>query len=156
MMAHVVAILLMILLLKKSYTGFVWSILHLDVQHHYKICNVCQTAGPKRLTYEPQTPFMPYGPFEKWEIDAIGLFPTSPIHKEYIVMGTDYMTRWDKGIATERIIAQVVAAFIFANICSRFGTPLEIISNRGPGFRANLVGELLGKLKIKSWHSSHY
>ena len=47
------------------------------------------------------------------------------------------MTRWVEGIATKRIIAQVVAWFIFDNICNRFGTPLEIISDRGPGFRAN-------------------
>ena len=72
-------------------------------------------------------------------------------------MGIDYMTKWVEGIATRRITAaQVVASFIFDNICSRFETPLEIISDRRPGFRGDLVGELMAKLKIKRRHSSPY
>ena len=82
--------------------------------------------------------------------------PTTQRGKEYIVIEIDYMTRWVEGIATKRITAQVVASFIFDNICSRFGTPLEIILDRGLGFRADLVGELTAKLKIKRWHSSPY
>ena len=46
--------------------------------------------------------------------------------------------------------------FVFENICCRFGTPLEIISDRGPGFRSDLVKELMRKLEIKQRHSSPY
>ena len=99
---------------------------------------------------------MSYGPFEKWGIDAIDPLHTTQGGKEYIVMGIGYMTTWVEGIATRRITTQVVASFIFDNICSRFGTTLEIISDRGLGFRANLVGELMAKLKIKRPHSSPY
>ena len=63
-------------------------------------------------------------------------------------MGVDYMTRWVEGVSTKRIMAQLVAKFIFENICCRFGTPLEIILDRGPGFRGDLVGELMENLKI--------
>lgn len=66
------------------------------------------------------------------------------------------MTRWAKAIATKRITAQVVEKFKFDNIGCRFGMPLEIISDKGPGFRANLVGTLMDKLKIKRWHSFPY
>ena len=70
--------------------------------------------------------------------------------------GVDYMTRWVEAVSTRRITAAVVAKFIFENICCRFGTLLEIISNRGPGFRADIEGELMEKLKIKRRHSSPY
>ncbi|MCO5598280.1 hypothetical protein L7F22_052372 [Adiantum nelumboides] len=39
---------------------------------------------------------------------------------------------------------------------NKFGTPLEIISDRGPGFRGDLVGELMKKMGIKRRHSSPY
>ncbi|MCO5591164.1 hypothetical protein L7F22_045145 [Adiantum nelumboides] len=39
---------------------------------------------------------------------------------------------------------------------TRFGLPLEILSNRGPGFKGDLVGELMKKLKIKRRHSTPY
>ena len=102
----------------------------------------------RKLTYDPQNPIASYGAFEKWGIDTIDPLPTTQDGKEYIVMGVDYMTRWVEGVSTKRITAQVVAKFIFENIYCRFGTPLEIISDRSPGFRGDLVGELMAKLKI--------
>ena len=59
--------------------------------------------------------------------------------KEYIIVGVDYMTGWAKAVPTSRITAKDVAKFVFNSIYFRFGTPLEIISDRGPGFRGDLV-----------------
>ena len=65
-------------------------------------------------------------------------------------MGVDYMTRWVEASPTSRrITAKDVAKFVFENICCRFGTPLEIILDREPGFRGDLVKELMTKLGIK-------
>ncbi|MCO5594856.1 hypothetical protein L7F22_048891 [Adiantum nelumboides] len=66
------------------------------------------------------------------------------------------MTRWAEVAATTHITAKDVAKFVFENICCRFGTPLEIISDRGPGFRGDLVGELMEQLGISRRHSSPY
>ncbi|MCO5614989.1 hypothetical protein L7F22_069276 [Adiantum nelumboides] len=66
------------------------------------------------------------------------------------------MTRWAEALPTSRITSKDVDNFIFNNICCRFGTPLEIISDRGPGFRGDLVGELMEKLGIKRRHPTPY
>ncbi|MCO5579059.1 hypothetical protein L7F22_032911 [Adiantum nelumboides] len=66
------------------------------------------------------------------------------------------MTRWAEAAATTRITAKDVAKFVFENICCRFGTPLEIIFDRGLGFRGDLVGELMEELGISRRHSSPY
>ena len=66
------------------------------------------------------------------------------------------MTRWAKAVPTSRITAKDVAKFVFNSICCRFGTPLEIISDRGPGFRGDLVKELMIKLGFKHRHSTPY
>ena len=76
--------------------------------------------------------------------------------KEYIIVGVDYMTKWAEASPTSRIIDKYVAKFVFDNICCRFGIPLEIISDRGPMFRGDLVKELMTKLGIKQRHSSPY
>ena len=136
--------------------GFVWPSLHRDVQHWCKTCKVCQKTGVRRLTYEPQTPIQSFGPFDKWGIDAIGPLPRTQSGKEYIIMGVDYMTRWAEAVPTSRITASEVGKFIFEFICCRFGAPLEIISDRGPGFRGDLVGDLLRRLNVKRRHSSPY
>ena len=85
-----------------------------------------------------------------------GPLPRTAAGKEYIIVGVDYMTRWAEATPTSRITAKDVAKFMFNNICCRFGTPLEIISNRGPGFRGDLVKELMIKLGVKHTYSTPY
>ena len=87
------------------------------------------------------------GPFGKWGIDAIGTLPRTAGGKEYIIFRVDYITRWAEVVPTSRITAKDVAKFVFNSICCRFGTPLEIISDRGPGFRGDIVKELMAKLE---------
>ena len=76
--------------------------------------------------------------------------------KEYIIVSVEYMTRWAKAVPTSRITTKDVAKFVFNNICCRFGTPLEIISGRGPGFRGDLMKELMIELGVKHRNSTPY
>ena len=66
------------------------------------------------------------------------------------------MTRWAEAISTRRITAQDVGKFVFENICCRFGTPLEIIFDHGPGFRGDVLKDLLRRLNVKHMFSSPY
>ena len=66
------------------------------------------------------------------------------------------MTRWAKAVSTRRITAQDVRKFVFENICCCFGTPLEIISDHGPGFRSDVLKELMRRLNVKHGFSSPY
>ena len=66
------------------------------------------------------------------------------------------MTRWAKAVATIGVTSKEVAKFVYENICCCFGVPLEILSDRGPGFRGDLVGELMENLGIVRRHSTPY
>ncbi|MCO5572576.1 hypothetical protein L7F22_026332 [Adiantum nelumboides] len=89
-------------------------------------------------------------------IDAIGPLPCTSTGKQYILTVTDYMTRWAEAASVARITATNVSKFVLDYICSRFGTPLEILSDRGPGFRTDLLDALLENLSIKHVHSTPY
>ncbi|MCO5549113.1 hypothetical protein L7F22_002579 [Adiantum nelumboides] len=141
---------------KILHTGFVWPSLHRDVQHWCKACKACQQAGDCKLSYGPRFPIFAYGPFEKRGIDAIGPLPRTSTGKQYILTATDYMTRWAEATSVARITAADVSKFVLDYICSRFGTPLEILSDRGSGFRADLLDALLENLSIKHVHSTPY
>ncbi|MCO5595910.1 hypothetical protein L7F22_049961 [Adiantum nelumboides] len=136
--------------------GFVWPSLHRDVQHWCKACKACQQAGDRKLSYGPRFPIFAYGPFEKWGIDAIGPLPRTSTGKKYILTAIDYMTTWAEAASVARITAANVSKFVLDYICSRFGTPLEILSDRGPDFRADLLDALLENLSIKHVHSTPY
>ncbi|MCO5580349.1 hypothetical protein L7F22_034215 [Adiantum nelumboides] len=66
------------------------------------------------------------------------------------------MTMWAEAASVARITSADVSKFVLDYICSRFGTPLEILSDRGPGFRADLLDALLENLSIKHVHSTPY
>ncbi|MCO5572661.1 hypothetical protein L7F22_026419 [Adiantum nelumboides] len=137
--------------------GFLWPSLHQDVQHWCKACKACQQAGDHKLSYGSRFPIFAYGPFEKWGIDAIGPLPRISTGKQYILTATiDYMTRWTKEASVVRITAVDVSKFVLDYIYSRSGTSLEILSNRDPGFRADLQDALLENLSSKHVHSTPY
>ncbi|MCO5596525.1 hypothetical protein L7F22_050590 [Adiantum nelumboides] len=66
------------------------------------------------------------------------------------------MTRWTEATSVARITAAEVRKFVPEYICSRFGTPLEILSDRVPGFRVDFLDALLESLSIKHVHSTPY
>ncbi|MCO5547912.1 hypothetical protein L7F22_001366 [Adiantum nelumboides] len=66
------------------------------------------------------------------------------------------MTRWAEAASVACITVADVRKFVLEYICSIFGTPLEILSDRGPGFRMDLLKSLLENLSIKHVHSTPY
>ena len=49
-----------------------------------------------------------------------------------------------------------MAKFVYEDICCKFGVPLELLSDRGPGFRAELMDFLCAKMKIKRRYTTPY
>ena len=145
-----------IMLRKILLTGFTWPSIHKDIHEWCKSCDACQKAGRRQLQAGPLHPIVVFAPFEKWGIDAVGPLPRTQSGKEFILVATDYMTKWVEAIATSSIKARDVAQFIYRNICTRFGVPLEIVSDHGPSFRGEVLACLLERLKIKHRYSTPY
>ncbi|MCO5552093.1 hypothetical protein L7F22_005603 [Adiantum nelumboides] len=130
--------------------------MHADVQHWCRSCHNCQVNGNKRLLYGPRQAVIANGPFEKWGIDAMGPLPRTANGKLYILVAIDYMTRWVEAQSVAKVNEKTVSKFVYTHICCRFGTPLEIVSDNGPGFRRGLLTEVCEELKISHRHSTPY
>ncbi|MCO5602294.1 hypothetical protein L7F22_056423 [Adiantum nelumboides] len=136
--------------------GYVWPSMHADVQHWCRSCHNCQVNGNKKLLYGPRQAVIANGPFEKWGIDAMGPLPRTANGKLYILVAIDYMTRWVEAQSVAKVNEKIVSKFVYTQICCRFGTPLEIVSDNGPGFRRGLLTEVCEELKISHRHSTPY
>ncbi|MCO5550600.1 hypothetical protein L7F22_065452 [Adiantum nelumboides] len=130
--------------------------MHADVQHWCRSCHNCQVNGNKKLLYGPRQAVIANGPFEKWGIDAMGPLPRTANGKLYILVAIDYMTRWVEAQSVAKVNEKTVSKFVYTHICCRFGTPLEIVSDNGPGFRRGLLTEVCEELKISHRHSTPY
>ena len=91
---------------------------------------------------------MAYDVFEKWGIDAVGPLPITSRGKTCILTAVDYLSRWAEAKAVKQITAKDVAKFVYEDICCKFGMPLELLSDQGPGFRVELMEYLCNKMKI--------
>ena len=71
--------------------------------------------------------------FDVWGIDFMGLFVNSHGMK-YILVAVDYVSKWVEVIALANNEGKSVTTFLKMNIFSHFGTPRDIISDRGSHF----------------------
>ncbi|MCO5570729.1 hypothetical protein L7F22_024457 [Adiantum nelumboides] len=113
--------------------------------------------GSRVLKPELRKTIIAFDIFEKWGIDAFGPLPMTQREKCYILIAAvDYLSRWAEAKAVKQITAKDVAKFVYEDICCKFGMPLELLSDRGPGFNSDLVDYLCDKLKIQHNYSTPY
>jgi hypothetical protein len=90
----------------------------------------------------PLQPVLPDFPFSKWGLDFIG--PINLLYlagQVFILTATEYFTKWVEAIPLKHSQDEHVICFLENNIFSRFGLPLEIITDNGPSFfSAKLLG----------------
>jgi hypothetical protein len=66
-------------------------------------------------------------PFDKWGLDFVGPVYPSLVHKRYILVCIDYLTKWDEVKAIKVSTEQKVVEFLQESIFSIFGYPREIV-----------------------------
>jgi hypothetical protein len=76
--------------------------------------------------------------------------------ERYILVATDYATKWAEAMACKNNDAKTIARFLYENIISRFGCPKELISDRGTHFLNETIAKLATKFLIKHRKTSPY
>ena len=61
---------------------------------------------------------------------------------KYILIATDYCTKWVEVWALPDNIARSMAKWLFKDIFTRFGTPIELVSDRGTHFVNKVIKEM--------------
>ena len=97
-------------------------------------------------------------PFEKWGIDFVGPISPAAINSQarYIIVATDYFTKWAKARATHKADARSTAKFLYEQVISCYGCPLELISDRGTYFLNEVMTRLTTEFMIIHRKSSAY
>ena len=140
-------------------SGYWWATMFADAHNYVKKCDACQRIGKPTISMSmPLVPILAEAPFEKWGIDFVG--PIAPAsrngQKRYILVATEYVTKWAEAIATRKDDANTVAQFLFENIITRFGCPLELVSDRGTHFLNSTIEQLTTNFLIKHRKTTPY
>lgn len=74
--------------------------------------------------------------------------PHSKKGMAYIVVATEYLTKWAKAKAVKNDTAASAATFMYENIIYRFGCPKILVSDRGTHFFNSLIQEIMDSFHI--------
>ena len=81
----------------------------------------------------PHQPILPLEPFQKWGLDFVRPFKLAVActDNKYIIVATDYCTKWVKETALRDNSMATTIIFLFECIWCRFGSSIELISDQG-------------------------
>jgi transposase InsO family protein len=139
--------------------GLWWPTLHRDAKDYYRACDVCQrVTKPSKRDEIPLAPPLTLQAFEKWAIDFVE--PINPPGKRtgarYIIIATEYLTRWAEARVFKDFSATTVARFIFDDIITRFGCPKILMSDQGTHFINKTVEALTEEFVVHHQKSTPY
>lgn len=124
--------------------AYYWPKLAAYVKRYVKSCRECQRRKSPPLKpaglLQPITP--PRAPFDRIGMDLLGPFPLSSAGNKWIVVATDYLTRYAETRALQRATASDVAQFFIDQIVLRHGAPSCVITDRGTAFTAQLIDDV--------------
>jgi hypothetical protein len=121
-------------------------------------CQTCQTApGGLREAREPmQNISPPRNPFDMVGVDATGPLPITLGGNRYIIVFTDYATKWCEAFAVPNIEAATVARLFIDEVVCRHGCPREVLSDNGQPFSSQLVTEIMRQMHVRKLCSAKY
>jgi hypothetical protein len=128
--------------------GYYWISIFHDSYNFSRSCDKCQQfAGKEHIFSMPLQLVLPEFPFSKWGLDFIGpINPPSSTWQVFILTTTDYFMKWTKVVPLKHSQDEQVIYFLETNIFSRFGLPLEIITDNGTAFISAKMTQFLDKL----------
>ncbi|UYV79051.1 K02A2.6-like [Cordylochernes scorpioides] len=137
---------------------FYWPGLYRSVKRYVGHCQDCQRRkGVPQLPpgyLKPIPP--PDSPFQKVGIDLLGRFPISQGKNKWIVVCTDYLTKYAVTQSLRSGEAQEIAKFLLEDVLLKHGAPREIVMDRGRNFQSKLLQELTNKCGIKKKTTTAY
>ncbi|XP_024005004.1 uncharacterized protein LOC112082136 [Eutrema salsugineum] len=130
--------------------GYYWPTMLSDCEKYTARCEKCQRHGPmiNLPTELLMTSTAPY-PFMRWEMDIIGPFRRSTTQKQYVLVVTDYFTKWVEAEAYPKIHGIDVKKFLWKFIICRHGVPYEIVTDNGTQFTSIIFTDFCAKWKIR-------
>ena len=126
-----------------------------EVQDYVRKCDQCQRFAPN--IHQPGgilNPLSSPWPFAQWGLDIVGPFLKTLGNKKYLLVGTDYFTKWVEAKLLANIRDVDVKRFIWKNIVTRFGTRRTLVSDNGLQFDSKTFRQYCSDLGIKNRYST--
>ena len=149
-LAHNSAHMGIVRLKQKLRQSIYWPSIDKDAEMCVKNCTACANSDK---TYKTETTPLkvrqfPKGPWLDLGIDIMGPFKHAPRGFEYLVVVTDYYSKWPEVLATDIITTKVITEFLKSKFAI-WGLPQTITSDNGPQFVSEDFNNFLKENEIE-------
>ena len=136
---------------------FYWPGLQADVRSYIAGCETCsKRKGPIPTKRAPMQLVRSGYPMERIAIDILGELPQTTKGNKYILVVSDYFTKWTEALPMPNMEACTVAKLLAEEIFCRFGVSQTIHSDQGRQFESNLFKEMCKLLGIHKTRTTPY
>ena len=116
---------------------YFWKGMYKDCRKFSLSCQQCNTRkNPVSPIKAPLQPMKPARINERWAMDIVHM-PLTPRGNKYILTFTEYCSRYVEASPLQNTQAATVAKILVQEICFRFGSPQELLSDLGSNFFLN-------------------
>jgi len=91
-----------------------------------------------------------------WGMDIVGPFPETKQGNKYIIVATEYLSKWPVAQPLKDIKASTVAEFFHDSIICQYGAPKIILTDQGSSFNNEMFNALCGVMEVKHKLSAAY
>ena len=101
--------------LTRLQTRYYWVDMQSSVSQYIKTCVTCQRKkNPPKSYCAPMQKYVLGVPFERVALDIMGPLPETKQRNSYILVITDYFSRWIEAFAMPNMTAETVARVLFS------------------------------------------
>ena len=135
--------------------GYWWLNMQKKALEYVRKCDQCQRFAPS--IHQPGgilNPLSSPWPFAQWDLDIVGPFLKAMGNKKYLLVGTDYFTKWVEAEPLANIRDVDTKRFVWKNIVTQFSVPHVLISDNGLQFDSKMFRKYCGELGITNRYST--
>ena len=135
--------------------GYWWPRMQKEALEYVKKCDQCQRFAPN--IHQPGGVLNPLSspwPFAQWGLDIVCPFPKAAGNKRYMLVGTDYFTKWVEAEPLTNIRDANAKKLIWRNIVTRFRVPRTLILDNGLQFDSKTFRRYCCELGITNRYST--
>ena len=108
--------------------GYWWLNMQKEAKEYVRKCDKCQRFAPNiHQPGEILNPLSSLWPFAQWGLDIVGPFPKVTGNKRYLLVGTDYFTKWVEAKPLANIRDVDAKKFVWKRFVTWFGVPRILI-----------------------------
>ncbi|CAG2212387.1 unnamed protein product [Mytilus edulis] len=128
---------------------FYWAGYKETIEIWCKCCEICSARkGPTRHPRGPMKQYLVGAPLERVAIDILGPLPETKNKNKYILVITDYFSRWAESYPMPDQEAETVTRIFVSEFIARFGLPRQVHTDQGRQFESHLFRSLCQTFKM--------